>query len=1430
MFRSILLSALIACLATLVPAPPVIAGAGGTPYDFRVDGPNLDFNIVDNESLARFKQAVTFAEYTRFGYDLDARPRIIAATTGLVIFATKNPTATGAQLAEFVSQYNSALSASSPGDPDLLRTGNFVTAIEFTTPFADDYTISPNDWRTLGVFPSVTELGPLSGLDTGVAADSVRLLDMEVADVRLYMDLNTDRMSSFERARTRVTSESVPWFHAMVIGFSGQDLNGSPNERLAGALTNYLLTQGISPIPTGPLTEGRASIQAALAETLPVDYATFAAQRDTPLDDDGGSPLWAAPSPDSPGLLNTGQGSVCEGLSRTAWINELHYSNVGVDIGEFVEIAGHAGIEFDPPTGGPWRVVVYNGADGFVAFQIPLSGTMPGTGDDLGALAFSAQGLPDVSGALALVNEDDQVVDLIAYGTTFALQDGPAAGMTPFLLPEAESGTTASGQSLQRTNDPCAVSTLSPWWASVQGGLGELSVITNDRVVELASALSTEVSISQARTNAADLAFIEAQDEAIRAHLRAAARPRAIISANALLLQQGTSAPTQQLASQLETYSASSLETGKTMAAASSSAKILMGVGEAAFGFFGPKKDPAAIASGLAGAIGAAIGLGGVFADTGPTEDDQRQEILDEVVDLRNQLNDVQLQLNDRFDRVETQLAVIYTELSSAMQAVYDEINVLEVAIEDVRDEIQANADLIRGLETLIAEERSKLERIEDILWTVAADITQQDFENAVDNAFMTTSLTFNQYEMRQADFFSFAVNDADKAVFADSSAGQTLTLDNAGELLDSGAIGRSIQPLLRYAQGDITLPGGFIIDETPGPAAWSQGAAAYAQLARDKPWWLARAVQVGGDSGIQTVIDTGAMIDEATSAVRTSSVFDPIVTVFRDRIESLSERIRVTVPVDPFSGLEQSVHPSVAPWFQLEFFEADSGQMFPNLSNIPTAWNDQRFNLFGPNQRANIAAAMYPNQYSIEGSYHHLNGDGVYEITLETPISTHTRRFRLRLFRDGSQLEFCDDLFPAVCFGTFLGWEYFLNFNPNFGTFVLSEPRDLTGESTTYNRSGRTWEILVVEDSVIQTGLSALESELQSNGRRATARSQVLADGTLENLAEDLAGPHALIDGYATLGFPDLLELSGVAKATLRGEPGSGLSIIPTVDTAPGNTNPAGDTRQSIIDRYMTDPMTDTGTQGLIRDLEEIDAGLNELLSEIALAIAAPAGGHSYVDYMLADLTQIRDNALQLAVSDRFEFSYSGASDQLNVSASEGVLANDVRQPTLVDPMDNEYESVVRTDTMGGTPSSRIITTLRGNTVELFSDGSFTFTLDSVPVGDDVLDAFLYEAYRDAITSGTGGPVTSEPAIVVIRLTPSTGGGPINNRICTADLDNDGDVDLGDFGIFSAAFGSTAGDLSYNSDADFENDGDVDLGDFGAFGNEFGRSDCLDG
>ncbi|MEM1422518.1 MAG: proprotein convertase P-domain-containing protein, partial [Planctomycetota bacterium] len=56
----------------------------------------------------------------------------------------------------------------------------------------------------------------------------------------------------------------------------------------------------------------------------------------------------------------------------------------------------------------------------------------------------------------------------------------------------------------------------------------------------------------------------------------------------------------------------------------------------------------------------------------------------------------------------------------------------------------------------------------------------------------------------------------------------------------------------------------------------------------------------------------------------------------------------------------------------------------------------------------------------------------------------------------------------------------------------------------------------------------------------------------------------------------------------------------------------------------------------------------------------------------------------------------------------------------------------------------------------------------------------------------------------------------------CAGDFDGDGDIDLGDFGVFAASFNTSLGDAGYNALADFDSDGDIDLGDFGVFASIF--------
>jgi endonuclease I len=129
------------------------------------------------------------------------------------------------------------------------------------------------------------------------------------------------------------------------------------------------------------------------------------------------------------------------------WINEFHYDNGGSDVGEFVEIAGPAGLDLSG-----YRVLAYNGSNGADYDAISLSGTLPDLGNCIGALAFDFPGLQNGSpDALALVDAVDNLIEFLSYEGTLVATTGPAFGQTSVDVGVAEDGLTAIGEALART-------------------------------------------------------------------------------------------------------------------------------------------------------------------------------------------------------------------------------------------------------------------------------------------------------------------------------------------------------------------------------------------------------------------------------------------------------------------------------------------------------------------------------------------------------------------------------------------------------------------------------------------------------------------------------------------------------------------------------------------------------------------------------------------------------------------------------------------------------------------------------------------------------------------------------------------------------------------------------------------------------------------
>jgi probable HAF family extracellular repeat protein len=130
------------------------------------------------------------------------------------------------------------------------------------------------------------------------------------------------------------------------------------------------------------------------------------------------------------------------------FLNEIHYNNIGTDVGEAIEVAGTAGTNL-----ANWSIVLYNGANSLVYDTIALSGVIPNQQKNFGTLVFYPHGIiqngaPD---GIALVAPSNNVIQFLSYQGAFVANDGPAKGIQSTDIGVFEDGTTPVGYSLQNT-------------------------------------------------------------------------------------------------------------------------------------------------------------------------------------------------------------------------------------------------------------------------------------------------------------------------------------------------------------------------------------------------------------------------------------------------------------------------------------------------------------------------------------------------------------------------------------------------------------------------------------------------------------------------------------------------------------------------------------------------------------------------------------------------------------------------------------------------------------------------------------------------------------------------------------------------------------------------------------------------------------------
>jgi len=134
--------------------------------------------------------------------------------------------------------------------------------------------------------------------------------------------------------------------------------------------------------------------------------------------------------------------------AQQVFINEIHYDNVGTDVGEAIEIAGPAGTDLSG-----WSLLLYNGSGGAVYGTRALSGTIPDSGNGFGFVTetYPANGIQNGSpDGIALVN-NGVLVQFLSYEGAFTGVGGAADGILSTDIGVVELSGALINTSLQLT-------------------------------------------------------------------------------------------------------------------------------------------------------------------------------------------------------------------------------------------------------------------------------------------------------------------------------------------------------------------------------------------------------------------------------------------------------------------------------------------------------------------------------------------------------------------------------------------------------------------------------------------------------------------------------------------------------------------------------------------------------------------------------------------------------------------------------------------------------------------------------------------------------------------------------------------------------------------------------------------------------------------
>lgn len=944
--------------------------------------------------------------------------------------------------------------------------------------------------------------------------------------------------------------------------------------------------------------------------------------------------------------------------------------------------------------------------------------------------------------------------------------------------------------------------------------------------------------------HAAALQFLEDRRQAVVDSIRQTSDERSAVFARTMLLQQSAYPDVVYAAENARSFAGLQLQVNNELAVAQQSLAIVGSLGELGAAY--ATGNVFAGVTATANLVSGVLGLADLLGDGPPSVD---QQIFDQITALRQQVEDLRVQMNARFDIVDAKLDVIYDTMIAAFGLLQDGINTLLADIASVRSSLDRIEAALFGFaqNLLLVDLTAQTDAVLDYRAKTGFDLAYADQSPSFTGGAsgLTTFATFTA----QTSAFAGPDNNQPMSLTLDNAADLLSGDAVVSRLLNDF---RRVPPGLVTTDGTPVV-GPIVSGRVAAPAPWSQAAAAYAQLSRESPWYFAYMLRNqqdapgGNPAQIDQIIGQGERIALLASATRgREDLFNALLQRASDGMvgaqaaiddlidQELTDRgfMNSNARIDPWGPLGQTASPLIdaivdvnldgfsASRARLELISLSDRGYEISVSDHPVGSSaaSTRDELIGRNVLDRLIRGTTNRPLvALEDRLAEMSPGSSNEFTMEVFIRLDGSNQSVRTIRVVAEV--LDDLFgqgqvwgppvnPVNNGGTWgqMATSAWISFSG--GNFQFTMPLgqgDLVGLTFPVQGvrlslpfpPGAFYEVdarlRVISDTSSYVSAGAdyynIQTQLLSNeysAIRSAVRSEVFADlggpGTpLGIAAKGLDNASSLLDGYLTLGASDALGRSEVLRTALRGVPDSeGLGFR------------SGDLAEVIAKASDGDDGSLGGAPGV--DLPTVGDHFAQRIaavgSEIALALASDAPSFPYVEFVLGELRDLRDNAFRLAIDDTYL-----AVGPIGVDAAEGLMANDVGQPGRIDNEDLAVDLAFFASPDHAPPANGNLT--------VQADGSFTYTPDP---GFEGVDSFTYR-----LVAGVGDPdnpvgdpnVYSEPATVVLRVTAS---------LCPGDFNGDGLLNFFDFAGFVGAF------QAQDPAADFNGDGQFNFFDFPAF------------